>query len=279
MNFYQQQSHEESSGAQAQPSDGNAGLKLLVKGFTSMEHKLLQGVVHLSKRRPPHIAQVDEIAAESADVVMIDTRDPQAMAWSRNQPWLQDKAVIWVDTCTVRDGHTYVKRPIQWPVLPVLLYQAMERGPKRQATSTVSITNRRVLVIDDSLPVRAHLKSLLEPRGFSVTEAESAEAGIQLASSSIYACILMDVMMPGIDGYDACRRIKANSPKGRSPAIVMLTSKSSPFDRIRGKMAGCDDYLTKPVDADHLNEVLSRYVGGGEANGVPLSPGPPALAG
>lgn len=269
MNFHQQQTQGVHSQAEGRVGDSDSGLKLLVKGFSSMEHKLLQGVVQLSKRRPPRIDLADEAAVESADVIMIDAHDPQAMAWASSQDWLQHKPVIWVDGSAAHSGHTLVKRPIQWPILPVLLYQALEQGSKKQTTSPVAIANRRILVIDDSLAVRAHLNSLLEPRGFSVAEADSAEAGIQLAATSSYPCILMDVMMPGIDGYEACRRIKASHPKGHAPAIVMLTSKSSPFDRIRGKMAGCDDYLTKPVDADHLHEVLSRYVSAGDPASEP----------
>ena len=70
--------------------------------------------------------------------------------------------------------------------------------------------------------------------------------------------MLLDVLMPGIDGFEACRRIKA---RAGSPPVVMLTSKSSPFDRVRGKMAGCDTYLTKPVDAEQLRAVVSRHLG------------------
>ena len=67
--------------------------------------------------------------------------------------------------------------------------------------------------------------------------------------------------MPGIDGYEACRKIKAMpaNSKNIKPSIIMLTSKSSPFDRIRGKMAGCDAYLTKPVQKSHLMQVLAKY--------------------
>jgi twitching motility two-component system response regulator PilG len=67
--------------------------------------------------------------------------------------------------------------------------------------------------------------------------------------------------MPGIVGYEGCRRIKAGPSSERRPTpIVMLTSKASPFDRIRGKMAGCDAYLTKPVDPTQLYEVLTKFV-------------------
>lgn len=113
-----------------------------------------------------------------------------------------------------------------------------------------------VLVVDDSVAVRKHLSHVLKSYGYDVTTAESGEAGVMEAGNSNFACILMDVLMPGIDGYDACRRIK--SAGKNAPPIVMLTSKSSPFDKIRGKMAGCDAYLTKPVSKSHLMEVLAQ---------------------
>ncbi|MDH5709572.1 MAG: response regulator [Hylemonella sp.] len=244
--------------SQASP-DG--GLKLLVKGFSATEHKLLLGVVFLSRRRAPRIDLLEPRQAREADVIMIDTHDQDAMQWARQQPYLHEKAVIWVDGHTAHPGHTLAKRPIQWPVLPVLLYHALERRPQNVSEQAAQQhNNRRILIIDDSLPVRTHIRQLLEPRGFSVTEAESAAEGIAVDAKTSFACVLMDVMMPGIDGYEACRRVKANHPGGQAPAVVMLTSKSSPFDRIRGKMAGCDDYLTKPVDAEHLHTVLSHYV-------------------
>lgn len=113
-----------------------------------------------------------------------------------------------------------------------------------------------VLVVDDSVAVRKHLSHVLKSYGYDVTTAESGEAGVIEAGNATFACILMDVLMPGIDGYDACRRIKS---MGKSaPPIVMLTSKSSPFDKIRGRMAGCDAYLTKPVSKSHLMEVLAQ---------------------
>lgn len=123
-----------------------------------------------------------------------------------------------------------------------------------------------VLIVDDSAAVRAHLSVVLQSYGYAVTAAESGEAGVVAAGSLDYACVLMDVLMPGMDGYDACRRIKAMRRQGkRPPPIVMLTSRSSPFDRIRGKMAGCDAYLTKPVEKSYLLEILAQHV---HKNGV-----------
>ncbi len=103
------------------------------------------------------------------------------------------------------------------------------------------------------------LSSVLEMWGYNVTTADSGEAGVIAVGKNGFSCVLMDVLMPGIDGYDACRRIKAMPNRAGTP-VVMLTSKSSPFDKIRGKMAGCDAYLTKPVEKARLMEVLAKQV-------------------
>ena len=68
--------------------------------------------------------------------------------------------------------------------------------------------------------------------------------------------VLLDIMLPGMDGYEACRQIRAQQPQ---LPVIMLTSRSSPFDRIRGSMAGCNAYLTKPPDPEELYELLGKY--------------------
>jgi twitching motility two-component system response regulator PilG len=68
------------------------------------------------------------------------------------------------------------------------------------------------------------------------------------------------VVLPGIDGYQVCKLIKSNKQAVKRTAVVMLTSRSSPFDKLRGSLAGCDEYLTKPVDENHLLEVISKFL-------------------
>ncbi len=118
---------------------------------------------------------------------------------------------------------------------------------------------RSILIVEDNQADRSRLEKLLSDAGFLVSSAENGTQALDAVKRSKPDAIFMDVLMPGIDGYEACRQIKANTQGGSKQTIVMLTSKSSPFDRIRGLMAGCDAYLTKPVDAEHLYEVISRY--------------------
>jgi twitching motility two-component system response regulator PilG len=115
------------------------------------------------------------------------------------------------------------------------------------------------MLVDDSPLARLQLRTELEQRGFEVEEADNVDEALSRLARRRFDGVLMDVLMPGIDGYEGCRRIKARFRGGDGIPVVMLTSKSSPFDRIRGKMAGCDAYLTKPVDRAELHDVLARH--------------------
>ena len=116
-----------------------------------------------------------------------------------------------------------------------------------------------VLVVDDSATVREFMKGRLAPFGFNVDYAASGEEAIGLTGKRFYTCIFLDVVMPGADGYQVCKMIK--SIRGvRKSSIVMLTSRGSPFDKIRGTMAGCDAYLTKPLDEDKLLHTIGKLL-------------------
>lgn len=116
-----------------------------------------------------------------------------------------------------------------------------------------------VLVVDDNLTVREFMRNKLSAFSFNVDYAESGEQAIGLTGQKHYACIFLDVVMPGIDGYQVCKLIKANRA-AKKTTVVMLTSKSSPFDKIRGAMSGCDAYLTKPVDEEKLVETIAKFL-------------------
>jgi two-component system, cell cycle response regulator len=265
------------SAAAAEASEVPA-LRLVVRGFSAVERSLLDGTVKLSQRRTPRLQLLADSEVAEADVVMVNALDARAMDWAQRQPALSGKAVIWVDAKNVPPGHTLAKRPVQWPVLPILLARALEYGPGTQAggpppavvaaaSSGADVqaprdaaASRSVLVVDDSLAVRVHLRSQLEKRGYQVTEAENVEAAMMAVDDTAFACVLMDVLMPGQDGYEGCKQIKAKLHGASSVPVIMLTSKSSPFDRIRGKMAGCDAYLTKPVEAVQLQETLAQCI-------------------
>lgn len=121
--------------------------------------------------------------------------------------------------------------------------------------------NGRVLVVDDSLSVRTQMELCLRLHDLKVDLAPSAEDALELAGTEDYDLIFLDIVLPEMDGYKACKMLRAQ-PATRITPVVMLTGKSSTFNRIRGAMAGCDRYITKPVDAEELKGVLIEYIPG-----------------
>ncbi len=106
----------------------------------------------------------------------------------------------------------------------------------------------RILVIDDDTDLLAMLKLLLKKSGYDVDTANSGEEGLRRAFEQAPDLILLDIMMPAVDGYEICGRFKSLS----NTPIIMLTARSDEQSLVRGLDSGADDYLTKPYDAKVL---------------------------
>jgi twitching motility two-component system response regulator PilG len=115
------------------------------------------------------------------------------------------------------------------------------------------------LVVDDSSTIRKQIELELNLLHVQVDTAESGEQAFELLDRKNYDLIFLDVVLPGIDGYQICKTIKKDKARKKIP-VVMLTSKSSPFDRIKGALAGCDTYLTKPVKQTSFQKVVKKYL-------------------
>lgn len=115
----------------------------------------------------------------------------------------------------------------------------------------------RALVVDDSPTIRTQLTATLQRCGLDVLSAEDGESALVRAQSAVLDLVFLDVVMPGMNGYELCRAIRA-LPTGRHLPVVMLTSRSSPFDRARGALAGCDTYLVKPVTLKDFYAVVDK---------------------
>ena len=127
-----------------------------------------------------------------------------------------------------------------------------------------------VLVIDDSSTVQRLLDLTLRPLGMRLDFAENGEDGVAMAYARHYDVIFLDVMLPGMDGYQVCKVIKRQAR--RRPIVIMLTSKDSAFDKVRGVMAGTDVYMVKPLDRDRVIEAIKKHVRG--ATRLPLAATP-----
>lgn len=115
--------------------------------------------------------------------------------------------------------------------------------------------SKRILVVEDSPTQAAALQALLTEHGYQVEVAASGGEGLRRARKTRFDLILSDIMMPGLDGYELCRQIKANPADFGSPPVALLTSLGDPVDIIRGLECAADNYLTKPYDDVRL---LSR---------------------
>jgi two-component system cell cycle response regulator DivK len=119
---------------------------------------------------------------------------------------------------------------------------------------------RRILVVEDHEENRRILRLLLNSAGFELLEAETGEEGLALAASSRPDLILMDIQLPGIDGYEATRRLKAD-PALRHIPIIVVTSYALSGDDAKAFAAGCDAYVTKPFVPRQLLAKVREYLG------------------
>ena len=116
----------------------------------------------------------------------------------------------------------------------------------------------RILVVDDSPTERFFLSELLVKNGYLVSMAESGEEAVAQAKQTLPDLIVMDVVMPGMNGYQTCALIKHNKVFRTIP-VIMLSSKDGLFDRARGRMVGSDEYLTKPFTKDTLLTAVREH--------------------
>jgi DNA-binding response OmpR family regulator len=107
----------------------------------------------------------------------------------------------------------------------------------------------RILIIEDELPMRTVLHDLLKAEGYRVLVAADGEAGLRRAVDEKPDLILLDIMMPKLDGYAVCRELRRLS---NPAAILMLTAKGQVADRVQGLDVGADDYLVKPFSSEEL---------------------------
>jgi two-component system, cell cycle response regulator len=119
----------------------------------------------------------------------------------------------------------------------------------------------RALVVDDSVAIQKSLELNLVtlPQMGVIDFADSGESALEKAKAVQYDLIFLDVMMPGIDGYETCIRLR-KKPEYKKTPIIMVSGKTSPLDEVKGVMAGCTTYLTKPVQQEAFQKLSIRVL-------------------
>lgn len=120
------------------------------------------------------------------------------------------------------------------------------------------ISREPILVVDDSPTVVRLLRMALETGGYSVETASTGEEGLSRARELCPPVMLVDAMMPGLDGYELCASIRSDRTLVRQPHVIMLTASGQEADRVRAEHAGVDEFMTKPFSPSNL---LDRVAG------------------
>ena len=137
--------------------------------------------------------------------------------------------------------------------------------PVMVSTDTVTVDSSesayKALVVDDSVAIQKSLEiNLRSLKNIGEIDfADSGEQALEKLDAKLYDIIFLDVMMPGIDGYETCTQIRKKIPYKHTP-IIMVSGKTSPLDEVKGIIAGCTTYLTKPVQDDAFQKLSQRMM-------------------
>jgi two-component system, cell cycle response regulator len=262
---------------------GSRNFFLELIGFTDAETSMVRSTFRLTRRRAFCYSEATQPGTR-ADIYLVNCDKPQALEQlAALRPGVYAPAVLIGRASAL--AWPRLDRPIHWmrlfEQLDAQMHNALDERARRDAVASSwdGRTFRRsldrkpepevayldqtpvesVLVVDDSATVRAFMRAKLAPFRFDVDFAESGEQAIDMAQAKYYSCIFLDILMPGMDGYQVCKRLKASSAT-RASAVVMLSSKASAFDKFRGSWAGCDAYLGKPVAEDALLATIAEYL-------------------
>ncbi|MFD2113184.1 response regulator [Thiorhodococcus fuscus] len=258
---------------------------IMLLGLKESERRVLKSLCMLSGNRPRSYKIVSAMDADHADFWVVDGRDATALASLRSARMTRQIPVMVVDPSDFPDEYdASIGRPIVASRLlsafdllvgktlgetsPLPAGEAVPPAPVPKPASNgvhdapLMDHGRRhtALVVDDSLTIRTQVELALREHAVEATCAETAEAAMALLATRYFDVIFLDVVLPGgMDGYQICRSIKKSGVHKRTP-VIMLTGKSSPFDRVRGSLAGCDTYLVKPVESNTFTAILKKYL-------------------
>lgn len=251
-------------------------------GMPDKERRMVENLFALTARRTPSFALVELGDLVSADIMIVNADDEVALtAWRASGSGPTEKpatpTILAAKNKPADDTRWYMRQPLIGTRLLAMLdriaAEALEASeppafsgdgvaqaaPSTDATVSSKPAGYRALVVDDSLPVRVQMKIALKSFASQVDFAETGEAAISLIENESYDIVFLDVVLPGIDGYDVCKVIKTDTSNKDTP-VIMLTGNSSPADRVKGKLAGCDTYLIKPVGQAVFQEVVGEYL-------------------
>jgi CheY-like chemotaxis protein len=263
----------------------NAQVPLALLGFSAFEQSTIEAFIRTAEARRLRQAGQQEARfvftsdVEDALIVLVDAGSDVAMRNSR----VDATRCIYIGAQGRPDQLAHLARPINLASLLKTLETAADRqleratsatessrsGPKivaplgaRETAASLKSATKRILVADHNDVALRFMTNCLGHFGFEVERARSGEEALSKVAGESYAYVFMDVNMPGIDSYQACKLIKKRPyPAGRSaPVVVMLTSRAGVMDKVRGTLSYCDAHLTKPLQLEALIRILGDRI-------------------
>ncbi len=257
-------------------------------GFSEEDKGMLQRILHVSSGAVRQYVLDDKIEAEKNKIYLVNADSNKAVAyWCKrylndkkepevptafagrrkikgkniyniDAPFKASQVLSTFDTMTENEMD-FMLELVEHEDSHELHPSSVKKSDKQVASNIENTSLFKGLIVDDSYPVRKQLEIELNQLGVEVESAENGESALEICKHNHYDIIFLDVVMPGIDGYKVCRSLKKYQQTKSTP-IIMLTGKSSPFDKVRGSLSGCDSYLTKPLERAEFQEIAVKYL-------------------
>lgn len=270
---------------------GDSDLEIFERIFGITRYRARQYQLKVANEKS---STVELEAIASADIFVVNMHNPNAIrCWHKVSSYIaaEHRRPVLKISKVVPTSQAGSEFTISWPINPAKMLQSLDNytirhlhyypefeiGSEQELTSdtvknikAINLSTQaqqgssqeqqvRVLIADDSLTVRRQLKMEFDMMSAQLRAVADGEAAVQAAEQEKFDVIFLDVVMPGMDGYAACKSIKRTSLNKNTP-VVMLTSKSSSFDKFKGMLAGCDTYLTKPINHNEFKQVTEKHL-------------------
>ena len=248
-------------------------------GFSAVETTVLKSIAGFASSSTREYVLLDELQFNAADILFLQADAPSAVAKYRAQPPNKKQVVVIVTSKDLPSRTTYIMhKPVNGYKIMVALHSVTIKYfrylPELQISDDAEIDKltqsaldsawlheelpqRCMIVVDDSETIRSHMEAQLRILGFNPVCAGDGYHGLQLVKKLPCEAVFLDVNLPDLDGFEVCRTIKTDHATKHIP-VIMLTGRSRRTAKMKGILAGCDDYLTKPVDQAQLWAAIKK---------------------
>ncbi len=243
-------------------------INILLSGFSENDTGKFQQIFNFSKSRNPSYM----VCSDSPDIILVNALSQSAiessLSYIEQHP---ETTLVTVGRATFTNLSVPNIAPpyITSRVLRLLDQISAQKHDEAKASKNTekqtepatqnTVNQYNVLVVDDSPSMQKMLEIELSQVELNInTEfADSGEEALEKTANKHYDFIFLDIMMPGIDGYEVCKTIRKKPEEKKTP-IIMLSGKTSPLDEVKGVIAGCTTYLTKPIEHNEFQNVIKR---------------------